>query len=393
MTLPTHQVRRGLALLPLLGLLGLAASGCSDPDFCAVDTSRPPEVTLMGTPPESLCDLNLLGWDGEEFSWNERVVPYDMNTPLFTDYALKARAVYIPEGQSGTFDPTDAFDLPVGSVLVKHFYFASDLREPDQDLSLIETRLLIHTPTGWEAWPYVWNRSGTEARLAPSGDQQIIEFIDAVGDPQTATYLVPQRNQCQQCHEIRDDMGELGITPIGPKARHLNLDRDYGEGLGVQNQLEHLASLGMLSGLPDIATVERATDFGPIEANGHASLDPMALDLAARDYLDINCAHCHNPDHIQGITSNLWLNYDNTDPFTLGVCKTPGSAGGGTGGFTYDIVPGNPDESILVYRVETDEVGAMMPLLGRSLVHARGGALLREWVAQMPADDCAGSAP
>lgn len=71
--------------------------------------------------------------------------------------------------------------------------------------------------------------------------------------------------------------------------------------------------------------------------------------------------------------------------------KRPGSAGSGTGGFTFDIVPGNPDESILVFRVETEEVGAMMPLLGRSLQHRHGADLLRAWVAEMPVVDC--SAP
>ena len=99
----------------------------------------------------------------------------------------------------------------------------------------------------------------------------------------------------------------------------------------------------------------------------------------------------HNPNGVQGVTSQLFLHYENTDEFRLGVCKRPGSAGSGTGGFTFDIVPGNPDESILVFRVETEEVGAMMPLLGRSLQHRHGADLLRAWVAEMPVVDC--SAP
>jgi hypothetical protein len=44
-------------------------------------------------------------------------------------------------------------------------------------------------------------------------------------------------------------------------------------------------------------------------------------------------------------------------------------------------VPGAPDESILIYRVESTDPGSMMPELGRSLVHAEGVALLKDWIA------------
>ena len=59
----------------------------------------------------------------------------------------------------------------------------------------------------------------------------------------------------------------------------------------------------------------------------------------------------------------------------------------------YDIVPGNPDESILVFRSETLDVGAIMPLIGRSLRHEDGVELLRRWIAEMPADDCEADMP
>jgi hypothetical protein len=88
------------------------------------------------------------------------------------------------------------------------------------------------------------------------------------------------------------------------------------------------------------------------------------------------------------MTSQLFLNHDNTDVFHLGACKRPGSAGTGTGGFTFDIVPGDPDTSVLYFRIATSKVGAMMPLLGRSLTHARGAELVHAWIAAMPADSC-----
>ncbi len=349
----------------------------------------PPVVPTTGPPPDQLSALRLLEWDGEAqaIRYNERVVPYDLNTPLFTDYALKSRAIYFPDGQSATYDPSEPFDFPVGTAIVKTFYFPADFRQPDQALTLIETRLLVRTDEGWSAWPYVWNEAQTDAVLEPGGQTRSISFVDESGATQTASYLVPQRNQCRSCHERNVGVGGTAATgPIGPAARHLNRDLDYGA--GPVNQLEHLASLGMLTGLPAASEIPRAYDFTAVETGGLSAVPPEDLDFAARSYLDVNCAHCHSPLGTQGVTTQLFLNHDNAEAFNLGVCKRPGSAGSGTGGLTWDLVPGSPDQSIMVFRIETTEVGAMMPLLGRSLQHARGAELIRAWVAAMEPVDC-----
>ncbi|WP_255217355.1 hypothetical protein [Myxococcus sp. AM010] len=78
---------------------------------------------------------------------------------------------------------------------------------------------------------------------------------------------------------------------------------------------------------------------------------------------------------------------DNTDEFTLGVCKRPGSAGGGVGG-EFDIVPGDHSVSILWYRMHTEESGKMMPELGRVLRHDQGSRLIADWIDAMPARAC-----
>lgn len=74
---------------------------------------------------------------------------------------------------------------------------------------------------------------------------------------------------------------------------------------------------------------------------------------------------------------------DVKDPFKLGIYKPPVAAGRGTGGRLYDIVPGEPDESILVYRLETTHAGEMMPEFGRSVVDQEGVALIRKWIEEM----------
>ena len=373
----------------IFAALGLLALSCADEGGPMRISDGPVVVDTTARPPELLSDMRALQWNAETqtIEYNDRVVAYDLNTPLFSDYALKARAVYLPEGQAMSYDADGVFRFPVGAAIFKTFYFPADLREPDANITLIETRVLIHTEDGWEAWPYVWNEEQTEAVLDLGGESRAISFVDAEGASQTASYLIPQRNQCSSCHERNlGEGGEPVISPIGPAARNLNRDYDYGD--GPTNQLAHLAGLGMLDGMPDLGSVPAAYDFTEVMASGADVVPDAEVEFAARSYLDINCAHCHDAQGTQGVTSQLFLNHDNDDTFRLGFCKRPGSAGAGTGGLTYDIVPGDPDQSILVFRVETTEVGAMMPLLGRSLQHANGAALVRRWVANMDPVDC-----
>ena len=106
-----------------------------------------------------------------------------------------------------------------------------------------------------------------------------------------------------------------------------------------------------------------------------------SLDARARAYLDINCSHCHNPSG-PADTSGLNLEPDAAGP-ALGTCKAPIAAGGGSGGRPYGIVPGKPEESITVFRMETTDPGKMMPELGRAVSHEEGVALITAWIAQM----------
>jgi hypothetical protein len=52
----------------------------------------------------------------------------------------------------------------------------------------------------------------------------------------------------------------------------------------------------------------------------------------------------------------------------------------------FAIDPGNPDRSILLYRMQSADPGVMMPELGRSLVHDEGVAQVRAWIASMDSE-------
>src|SRR5690606_31406376 len=111
------------------------------------------------------------------------------------------------------------------------------------------------------------------------------------------------------------------------------------------------------------------------------------LDARARSYLDANCAHCHQEGGAAE-QSGLWLNAHITDALMIGVCKRPVAAGRGARRRLYDIVPGAPDESVIVYRMESDEAGIRMPELGVSVPHDEGVALIRAWIAAMEPVAC-----
>ena len=70
-----------------------------------------------------------------------------------------------------------------------------------------------------------------------------MSWIHTDGRPRTNNYIIPNSNQCKGCHKS----GEV-MTPIGPKARHLNRDFAYRE--GKENQLAHWSRRGILAGAP-----------------------------------------------------------------------------------------------------------------------------------------------
>jgi uncharacterized repeat protein (TIGR03806 family) len=339
--------------------------------------------------PEHLSDWHVVFRDGDRLGLNAHVVPYDLNTPLFSDYAHKLRTVWMPPGTSAKYDASGAFDFPVGTILSKTFFYphaagganavartydaSKDFAGEGLNLAnvrLIETRILVRREHGWEALPYVWNAQQTDAELARTGDEIRLQLVADGDTAEDFTYVVPNENQCAGCHAT--NLKTKLLMPLGLKARHIN--KDYPYAAGTQNQLEYLVKVGYLTGLPPMAEVPRNANWRDTSA---------PLDARARAYLDVNCVHCHSatgPANTTGLSFEPAVATDRH----LGVCKPPVAAGRGTGDHMIDIVPGHPDDSILPYRLTSVEPGVMMPEQGRSTVHKEGVALIRDWIAAMP---------
>jgi len=77
----------------------------------------------------------------DELNPNTRVLPFELISPLFTDYAEKARFIWVPENVSGTYNDSTFFALPIGTILIKNFYFPDDFRKAEGERRIIETRL------------------------------------------------------------------------------------------------------------------------------------------------------------------------------------------------------------------------------------------------------------
>ncbi|WP_439488815.1 SO2930 family diheme c-type cytochrome [Algoriphagus sp.] len=300
-----------------------------------------------------------------EFIPADEVIPYRPASSLFTDYALKSRFISFPEGEKAILESNE-INFPIGTVLIKNFYYPADFRKPEENRRIIETRLLINSDKGWEAFPYIWNENQTDAILKVVGADTEVAFIDYNGKDQVINYLVPNKNQCKTCHNRNET-----LVPIGVKVQHLNHELEYKS--GKSNQLAYWAEAGKLEGYEG----EKAH---PAMINYEDKNLP--LDERAMAYLDINCAHCHSAAG-PASTSGLFLTYDETDPRKLGVNKIPVAAGNGAGTFDFDILPGNAEKSIMPHRMNSTEVGIAMPELGRTTVHTEGLQLIKDWINSM----------
>ncbi|GMV38477.1 MAG: hypothetical protein AMXMBFR64_01930 [Myxococcales bacterium] len=336
-----------------------------------VDPSGPQRLgPALGGPYPLLSDYRLFTGDPALQVPSPGVLPYEVAAPLWSDHARKHRFLVLPPGEVAAPTPDDTWALPVGTILVKTFGFAESLDDPDSPELLVETRLLIHEdrPSGptWGAYVYLWTEDqsdavrldgGTIVKVSYSRDAQALE----------TPYVVPNTNQCVDCHALHKVARPIGITTR-------QLARQVKRGEQVVDQLAWLAAQGALMVPPQGEGLADPYGDGPVEPR-------------ARAWLDANCGHCHR-DGGSGGPSGLSLLASESDPARYGVCKPPVAAGPGTGGRHHDIVPGDPDASILVYRIASTSPAVKMPEIPNLLVDEPGISLIRDWISAMPPQDC-----
>lgn len=344
---------------------------------------------------------------------NGRGVPFVLNTKLFSDFSTKYRVAYIPDGQQALYrdgqDNANATILfPVGTILAKTFSFADETAGTEV---AAETRLVIKRKTSagqvyWDGLEYIWTEENGQrvARLAQGGGSVAVswDYTDVHSGVRhtgsTDSYLLPNANQCLTCHA--NDDAETGAAPIGPKPRNLNVryasESPIEHGVDAhpvagQNQLMYWCQNGLMGNCPElilnpvngyVTSVERNPIFNIPGDSGFPANSDEDIEARVRAYLEVNCAHCHNP---RGMAQNTGFYMDVFRPVndTYGICKGPTATGSdGRGGHEYDIVPGSAADSIVPFRLgfEADKLTEKMPPLARSVVDEEAFALITEWI-------------
>ena len=367
-----------LALIALLCLPACAedgiepADGGLDSGFADAGEGTPqrPDLTGLTLPLDTLSAYGFFVGELAELEPAPGVVAYAPASPLWADHAAKGRFVYVPEGEQILIDEGEDWVFPDGTVVIKTFFLDLDRSDTQSgDAWVVETRLMIREAGEWTNHTYVWDDAQQDAERIIAGTRRYVNVIDADGAEMEQEYLVPSTNDCNSCHERDDEMRTLGLVTF-----QLDYER------GGENQLEALAEAGVLS-LP-ASWGERT--FEPIP--DPTDLD-VSLDRRARAYLHANCGHCHRPGGGGG-RSGLSLFYYEENPATYGVCKSPVAAGSGAGGRGVDIYPGQPESSIIPYRMETPDPEIRMPELPSRLIDDFGVELVKSWIAAMDGPAC-----
>ena len=362
--------RRALARAALTLFVLTSVVGCSDPL---------PLFHAEGSP-QRLSDWQLFTLSDTEFSPVPASMVFEPANQLFTDYAQKLRTLWLPAETTAQLIEGEIV-YPVGTVLSKTFYYPVSAagnalqQEPHtqtrinlQTNQLLETRLLVRRETGWAAFPYVWNEAQTEAFLRVAGSTKAIR-LQTAAETMDFSYFVPNENQCAGCHVTDHPDGDM--QPLAASLQQLSVASTVAGSESGELQTQQLVRRGWLQGSVPTDPVTSWLDAA-------ASIDDRAI-----AYLGVHCGHCHNPEGAAD-TSALLLDGTSRAGVNLGVCKPPVAAGGGAGNRLFSIVPGAPERSILLYRMESSAPDEMMPELGRSLIHTEGVALIRQWIADMP---------
>lgn len=348
---------------------------CSDEDeYIPVS---PVNVDLSQVPYPKLSDYKFFEGDMKNQIPALNVLPYEPSSSLFSDYAHKKRFVWMPPGTKATYvGDTKNLELPVGSVLIKTFYYDNVQNiTPVGGRRIIETRLMIKKASGWIFAEYVWNAEQTEAFFDLAGSNTDISWKDENNVIKSTSYRIPNEVQCIICHKNKEMVGTTEITtfiPIGIKPQNLNYSYSYGN--ETKNQLTKWVEIGYLENNFTLPSAENTV------INYKDNTQP--LEKRVRSYLDINCAHCHSP--------NRHCDYR---PMRLAFSETGGPNGRTNMGVCVNtedtsfapalskiIQPGNVNRSMLFYRINTTDESFRMPLHGRSVKHDEGIAMLQEWI-------------
>ncbi|MCU4676055.1 starch-binding protein [Catenovulum sp. 2E275] len=271
------------------------------------------------------------------------VIEYDVNSDGWFDGLQARHFIAVPNAQKIEFNEANLWDLPVGSVLVKHLELPISATETRG----FETSVLFKQTSGnWASANYYWDASGTDATLV---NEAITVNVDQffAGAILNHDRQVRSGNECTACH-----IGTGSKEPLAITTGQLNKSFDY---QGVQsNQLDAFNEIGLFT-----------LDIG-FGVNHQRLADPQdaadSLPERASAYFETNCSHCHNGSFMD-------LNYDTplAERDIMNVKR----------GEMYRMAPFD-HESSLIYTYQIDDANRMPK--GTKLTNPVAEGVFRLWI-------------
>lgn len=285
------------------------------------------------------------------------LIPFQPNSPLWSDGALKHRWMALPnDGPPYTADeqinfvPTGEWTFPNGTVFVKEFDLV--VNEQTQQTKRLETRLLVRDEFGAVyGVTYKWRDDNSDADLLPGGLDEDIPVVQADGTTKIQTWTYPSRSDCLFCHN------PPASYVLGLKTHQLNGNFTYPSTGRTDNQLRTMNHLGMFTPSLNEADI-------PNYLHSVIITDETApIQTRMRSWIDSNCSQCHRP-------GGYGPGYD-------GRFYTPLAQQN----LVNTYVKFRDLDGSLLYQRDDALDATKMPPLAKNLVHEAAMTVLRQWIA------------
>ncbi|HSY19782.1 MAG TPA: PQQ-dependent sugar dehydrogenase, partial [Candidatus Acidoferrales bacterium] len=291
------------------------------------------------------------------------LVPYTVNSPLWSDAAVKSRWIALPTNTFISFYPTGEWSFPAGTVFFKNFDLVTN--ENTAQRRRLETRLLVRDTNGTVyGASYKWRPDNSDADIVTFSTNENILITTATG-VRTQQWFYPGRSDCLRCHTPAAG-GVLGL-----KTRQLNGTNQYPSGV-TDNQLRTLNHLGFFT---PTQTESVITNYPKLVSVSDTN---ASLELRARSYFDANCSHCHRPG---GVDALFDMRFDTPLP-SQNLLNGYAINSLGINGAKI-IKPGYTNASVL-YQRDSSLGTIQMPPLAKNLVDTNAMAVIATWINSLP---------
>ena len=300
------------------------------------------------------------------------LVPYNINSPLWSDGAEKSRWIAVPNdgapygpSERITFSATGEWVYPIGTVIVKHFELPIDETNPSSHTRL-ETRFLVRTADEWYGVTYRWREDGTDADLIFDSETRDVTIATAEGGTRTQQWYFPGRTDCNQCHN--KNSGQV----LGIHTWQLNGDLTYPLTGRTDNQLSTWSSIGMFDQTLSATQIAGFLRSVPVD-------DPSAsLETRMRSYVDANCSHCHRPDGVRAKMDARFSTVLGGQSIVNGFIENNLGILGAK-----EVKPENNTQSIMHVRLGGLDEAVKMPPIAKNVVDQKAMQTLAAWIATL----------